>query len=144
MTLPRPQRVTLPVRPGSLLKRFMAMPIAPAADRDGSYLAFVRECPCLRCGMEPCEACHVRFASAAYGKASGLGKKPELKWILSLCSSCHRLARDAQHNRNEQEFWNSLGINPLAVCVALYGQRGDLVAMRHVIFVAIAERGKRP
>jgi hypothetical protein len=93
--------------------------------------------------MEPSEAAHVRFASAAFGKASGLGKKPADRWALSLCAGCHRLNRDAQHNRNEQEFWQSLGINPLATCVDLYAQRGDLVAMRYVVFVTISKRGTK-
>ncbi len=39
-------------------------------------------------------------------------------------------------------FWAELGINPLIVCEQLYAQRGDLVAMRAVIFNAIAQRGK--
>lgn len=147
MTLPRPQRILLPSAPGSLLKRFAVPAPRPRAiegERDAGYLALVRQCPCLKCGMEPSEAAHVRFASAAFGKASGLGKKPEDRWALSLCSQCHRLARDAQHNRNEQEFWASLGINALSTCQRLYAQRGDLIAMRAVIFTTIANRGPRP
>lgn len=59
-----------------------------------------------------------------------------------LCADCHRLARDAQHNRSEQSFWHELGINPLAACVRLYAQRGDMVAMRAVVLVTIAERSR--
>lgn len=145
MTLPRPQRLTRPAPAGSLLKRATAPTATARTSHHGEpdYLTLVRSLPCLSCGMEPCEAAHVRFASAAFGKASGLQKKPEDKWALSLCASCHRLARDAQHNRNEQEFWNSLGVNPLVTCEKLYAQRGDLVAMRAVVFVAIAERSKK-
>ncbi len=142
--IPRPRRLTHDAPPGSLLKRFAAPAPRPRAietDRDPAYLVMVRQCPCLKCGMEPSEAAHVRFASAAFGKASGLGKKPEDRWSLPLCSQDHRLARDAQHNRCEQGFWNDLGINPLAACVKLYAQRGDLVAMRAVIFSTIAQRG---
>lgn len=144
MTIPRPQRILLPSPPGSLLKTFAAP--APRrtvqGERDADYLEMVRTLPCLKCGMEPSEAAHVRFACAAYGKASGLGKKPEDRWALCLCASCHRLARDAQHNRSEQSFWHELGINPLAACVRLYAQRDDLVAMRAVVMVTIAERSK--
>jgi hypothetical protein len=110
---------------------------------DADYLAMVRQCPCLKCGMEPSEAAHVRYACAAcaaYGKASGLQKKPEDRWALCLCADCHRLARDAQHKRCEQGFWHELGINALATCVQLYAQRGDLVAMRAVVMVTIAGR----
>ena len=37
---------------------------------------------------------------------------------------------------------SGVGLNPLYVCRRLYMQRGDLVAMRAVIFTAISERGK--
>jgi hypothetical protein len=109
-------------------------------DSDPAYLAMVRQCPCLHCGMEPSEAAHIRYASAAHGKASGLNKKPADKWALPLCAQDHRLARDAQHNRGEQEFWHALGIHPLICAEQLYAQRGDLVAMRAVVFVTIAQR----
>ena len=145
MTLPRPQRL-FPLAPvGSMLKRVPAP--APrvhktCCERDGAYLAMVRQCPCLSCGMEPCEAAHVRMASAAFGKASGLGKKPEDRWALPLCSGDHRLFATSQHSRGEHAFWQDLGINPLITCEKLYAQRGDLVAMRAVVFVAIAERSR--
>jgi hypothetical protein len=139
------RRITAVARPGSLLKR--QHPCQPrdgvreAAGRDVSYLAMVRECPCLRCGDEPCEPAHVRFASAAFGKSSGMQKKPDDRHSVPLCPGCHRLDRDAQHKRNEREFWDSVGINPLIVAERLYAQRSDLVAMRAVVMVAIAERG---
>jgi hypothetical protein len=129
---------------GSLLKR-ASVPTTIArtsSHGDADYLGLVRDLPCLHCGMEPSEAAHVRFASAAFGKASGLQKKPEDKWALPLCAGCHRLNRDAQHNGGEREFWERLAIDPLPTCVALYAQRGDLVAMRAVIFLTISKRGK--
>ena len=145
MTLPRPQRLAPPSPLGSLLKRDHAAPprsrVSPE-DRNLVYLALVRQCPCLKCGMEPSEAAHVRYASAAFGKASGMQKKPEDRFVVPLCASCHRLDRDAQHKRGEREFWNELGLNPLIVAASLYAQAGDLVAMRAVVFHAIAERGK--
>lgn len=140
------RRIAAVAPPGSLLKR--SHPIQPresvreAARRDDSYLAMVRQLPCLRCGMEPSEAAHVRFASAAFGKAGGMQKKPDDRHAVPLCAGCHRLDRDAQHNRNEREFWDSVGINPLLVAEKLYAKRGDLVAMRAVVIVAIAERGR--
>lgn len=147
MTRPRPQRLTPPAAPGELLKTWPQPPMArgvkkAAADQDADYLAMVRDCPCLHCGMEPSEAAHVRFASAAFGKASGLQKKPEDRWALPLCAEHHRLGRDAQHNRGEQEFWAALGIHPLLTAEKLWAQRGDQVAMRAVVMVAIAGRGQ--
>lgn len=141
--IPRPQRLTHHAPPGSLLKRFDApapRPRGNETERDPDYLAMVRQCPCLKCGMEPSEAAHVRYACAAHGKASGLSKKPDDRYAVPLCSGCHRLDRDAQHSRGEKLFWIQLGINPLIVCEALYAQRGDLVAMRAVVMTAIAER----
>lgn len=140
-----PRRISHHAPPGSLLKSFAAP--APRIIRgiesgqDVAYLAMIRTLPCLKCGMEPSEAAHVRYASAAFGKASGLGKKPSDSDTVPLCAGCHRLDRDAQHSRSEKAFWASLGINPLIVCQQLYAKRGDLVAMRAVVFVAIAARG---
>lgn len=146
MTLPRPQRIFRPSAPGSLLKRFEAPAPRPRAietERDPDYLKNVQQCPCLYCGLDPCgEAAHVRMASAAFRKASGMGKTPPDKWALSLCGDDHRVLKTAQHNHGEAQFWYQLGISPLIVCERLYAQRGDLVAMRAVIFSAIAERGK--
>lgn len=144
---PLPQRLSPPAAPGALLKRavnlrsVMRMRLIEP-ERDEAYLELIRQLPCLHCGMEPCEAAHVRMASAAHGKASGLGKKPPDRWTLPLCASDHRLARAAQHNRGEREFWDSLGIPALTVCERLYAVRGDLVAMRAVCLVAIGERGR--
>lgn len=72
-----------------------------------------------------------------------MGKKPEDKWALPLCGEDHRVARHAQHNQNEQAFWDGLGIHPLITATRLYAQAGDLVAMRAVVFVAIAERSRK-
>jgi hypothetical protein len=143
MTLPRPQRLTPPARPGELLKRFdaPARPRKVELDNDPAYLALVRDLPCLYCGVEPCgEAAHLRMASAAHGKSSGLGRKPADRWALPLCPSDHRIARHAQHNRSEAAFWDAIGIDAPQVATLLYAQRGDLVAMRAVIFVTIAQR----
>lgn len=147
MTRPHPQRIFAPSRPGSLLKRVGAPIAAPMVrkddgDKDAAYLEKIRACVCLKCGGEPCEAAHVRMASAAHGKTSGLQKKPADRWALPLTPDCHRLARDAQHTRSEQEFWHAIGINPLLVCAELYAQRADLVAMQHVVIHAIGMRNR--
>jgi hypothetical protein len=145
MTLPRPRRLTPPAAPGALLKSFAAPAPRPRkadSERDPDYLALVRQCPCLHCGMEPAyEAAHVRMASAAFGKASGMGKKPPDRWALPLCPDHHRLLTTSQHHQGEVLFWDALGINPLIACEKLYAQSGDLLAMRAVIFSTIAQRG---
>jgi len=146
MTSRQPQRISPPAPYGALLKRSpVAAPRAAKAEgeRSPDYLALIRQLPCLYCGVSPCgEAAHVRLASAAFGKSSGLQKKPDDCWALPLCRDDHLNARHAQHKRSEAEFWQSLGINPLLVCERLWAKRGDFVAMEKVAMVAIAERSR--
>jgi hypothetical protein len=149
MTLNFPKRITPPAPVGSMLKRGADLPqqrvfrAEPRKD-DPDYLALVRQCPCLYCGLDPCgEAAHVRFASAIFGKSSGMGRKPADENALPLCGEDHRLAMHAQHNHNERAWWEAIGIQPYIVTDQLYRQRGDLVAMRAVCFVAIANRDRK-
>lgn len=150
MTIDRPQRITAPAKPGVLLKQFGPRPGSEqrSVKRDGyedpDYLAMVRAMPCLNCGHDPCgEAAHVRYACAALGRSSGMGKKPRDRDALPLCADCHRLSRSAQHNHNERGWWEERGMSPYLIADKLYAQRGDLVAMRAVIFVAVAERSRK-
>jgi hypothetical protein len=138
-----PQRISAIAPIGSLLKRFDVPTTRPAPrGKDPSHLALVRQCPCLSCGLDiGCEPAHVRYASAAYGRSSGMARKPLDSDVVPLCADCHRLGRAAQHSGNEEAFWIRLGVDPLAVCRRLYAQRGDLVAMRSVIFTTTAARG---
>jgi hypothetical protein len=141
-----PQRLSPIAPPGARLKRAFGttqrIKLKVVSDLDPVYLEMVRQLPCLHCGMEPCyEAAHVRMASAAFAKASGLGKTPPDRWAVCLCPDHHRLLRDCQHARGERLFWEKLGINPLLVAERLYAARGDLVKMRAVVLVAIASRG---
>jgi hypothetical protein len=142
MTIELPRRLSPPAKPGELLKRPAAPErISPEKGKSPDYLALVRLLPCLYCGQEPAgEAAHVRLASAAFGKSSGLGKKPDDCWALPLCASDHRNARHAQHNRNESEFWQSLGINPLLAASQLWEARGDFTRMVSIVHVVIASR----
>lgn len=145
MTLPRPRRISPPVPLGSMLKR-ATVPTTTARSShpgDADYLALVRLMPCLYCGVEPCgEAAHVKFSSARFGRANSLGKRPADRYALPLCRDDHQNARHAQHKGSEEAFWEALGISPYLVADRLWAQRGDLVAMRAVVMVAIAERVK--
>ncbi len=138
-----PQRL-FPAAPiGSLLKR--AGQDRPAmrnqAPADLPHCQCIRQLPCMKCGLEPClEAAHVRMNSAAHGKRQALGKKPDSRWVVPLCSACHTRDPDSQHKLGEREFWDRLGINPLLVARALWEASGDLVRMRMVVVKAIAER----
>lgn len=140
------RRISAVARPGSLLKRASIQPRARESGetgRDASHLAMIRQLPCVKCGLEPCGvAAHLRLNSALYGKRQALGRKPEDRWTTPLCDACHTNDYDAQHRIGEAEFWRRLGVNPFLLCQRLHAQRGDLVAMRAVVMVAIAERGR--
>jgi hypothetical protein len=69
-----------------------------------------------------------------------MGKTPPDRFALPLCGSDHRVARHAQHNHGERQFWDRLGINALLCAEQLYARRGDLVAMRAVVFITISKR----
>lgn len=147
MPLDKPQRLIPPAAPGVLLKRpfeiVKRMRLKEATAREPTYLALVRQLPCLKCGMEPPpsnEAAHVSMTSAAHGKSRALGKKVPDRFVVPLCAHCHTRDNDSQHEVGEALFWSRVGINPLLVCEQLYAKRSDLVAMRAVIYCAIAER----
>lgn len=145
----QPQRLAPPAALGSLLKRahdintrLKLQRAREIAARDEAYLAMIRQCPCLKCGMDPAaEAAHIRRSSPAHGKFNGTGKKPADRHTLPLCGDCHRQDNDALHRIGEIAFFHLLGIDPLYACERLYQARGDVVAMRAVSFSVIAERG---
>ena len=140
----RPQTIALRAAPGTLLKRRYGVihrPQEPDSERDQAYLQFVRQCPCLKCGMDPCgEAAHIRQSSGAHNKHGGMRKLPADRWALPFDRACHQNDPDSIHKIGELAFFQLIGISPLLVCERLYAQRNDLVAMRAVIFTAIAER----
>lgn len=142
-----PRTLASPAPYGSLLKR-------PRIERPGqrqfrtggsakdeSYLALIRQLPCLRCGLENMsEPAHVRMNSAALGKYQALGQKPADTYTVPLCAGCHRTDHDSQHRVGEDTFWRHVGLNPLLVCDRLQRASPDVVAMRAVIFRCTEER----
>lgn len=128
---------------GALLKSTALIRPQPAPIGDDAYLKLIRQLPCVRCGLEPCgEAAHVRLSSAAFNKRRhGMGLKPEARWCVPLCSSCHTRDPDALHRVGEYLFWHEVGISPFLLCDRLYAKRGDFPAMRAIVQLAMAERG---
>ena len=89
---------------------------------DPAYLAFVRTLPCLICRRPgPNDPAHLRSAARQYGKRlTGMGEKPDDKWVLPLCRHHH----NEQHRRNELQWWASYGIaDPFALADTLYASR---------------------
>ena len=105
--------------------------------KEGSHLAFIRSLPCLACGRPgPSEAAHIRMGDPRFAKRpTGGGEKPSDRWVTPLCSECHRTGPDAQHSRNEREWWASRGIDAIVVAAALHAETGDheaaAVILRH-------------
>lgn len=95
----------------------------------------IRACPCIipGCGQRP-ECAHIRFSDAEFGKLNpGVGSRPHDKWCLPLCNWHHQSAPDAQHKMNEQEFWDSYGINSLDVALKLWEETGNLEKMCEIV-----------
>lgn len=98
---------------------------------DPGHLAFVRSLPCVVCGNDiETEAAHVRFAAPHAGKRqTGKGEKPDDRWTIPMCGKCH----DEQHEGSEAAFWQSRGIDPLFIAMALYGATGDYEAGMQIV-----------
>jgi hypothetical protein len=104
--------------------------------RDNGHLAFIRRLPCVaafaRTGAQVfgCDAAHVRFGDPARGKRhTGMAEKPDDKWTLPLTRAAHT----EQHGQSERAFWSALGIDPIALCEALYAASGDERAALQII-----------
>jgi hypothetical protein len=92
------------------------------AKKDAAYLKWLHELPCLVTGTRPVESCHVSYADARYGKRErGKGEKADDRWAVPLCPAEHR----RQHTMDERAYWQSVGIDPLQVALALKGVEGD-------------------
>ncbi len=86
------------------------------------HLDLIRQVPCILTGR-PAEVAHIRYADPAHGKGiTGMGRKPEDKWVVPLCPELHRLLKGCQHDSAEREWWAQFGIDPCAVALRLYGK----------------------
>lgn len=88
-------------------------------EENPAYLAYVRTLPCLVCARPgPNDPAHLRSAARQYGKRlTGMGEKPDDKWVLPLCRTHH----EDQHRNNELRWWARMGFpDPFAVALALY------------------------
>ena len=93
-----------------------------ARKKDDSHLRWLRGLPCLVTGAYGVEAAHVRYADPTYYKrAVGGAEKPDDKWAVPLSPVEHR----KQHGMNEQDYWRSVGIDPLQVALQLWAHTGN-------------------
>lgn len=105
--------------------------------KDNVYLSWIRRLPCAACAFTggacgPVQAAHLRYSDAALGRInSGMQQKPDDKWVTPLGAGHHA----EQHAGNERAFWERIGIEPGALCMALHaaflaGQDGEPVVRR--------------
>lgn len=108
------------------------------------HLIFIRALPCLATGSAiRIEAAHIRYGDPAHDKpGTPMGRKPDDCYVVPLCAEAHREGPNAQHNRNEREWWAELRIDPIAVALALYQITGDIDAGNEIIWQA--SRGRAP
>jgi hypothetical protein len=100
-------------------------------ERDNKHLAFIRRLPCAACGTTAgSDAAHLRAGDLSIGKRpTGKAEKPSDRWTTPLCRPCH----ERQHSGAELAFWSDLGIDPFALCQALYAASGDTTAAEAII-----------
>lgn len=92
--------------------------------KDNIHLDYIRQLPCLICGNNTqTEAAHIRMSDPSIAKKeSGIGHKPHDMFTVPLCNLHHREQHD---NGNEKKWWNSKGIDPVKISLALYAESGD-------------------
>lgn len=133
-------RIFAPAAPGSLFKQ--AAPVRKKKldmgrkprERDEAHCEAIRQCPCVKCLIDPAgEAAHIRMTRA--GKPiSGVGNKPDDKFTTSLCHEHHM----EQHSIGEISFWADIGIDPIRLAETLYRLSPNIEAMRACVFAAHA------
>ncbi len=92
--------------------------------KDERFLAYVRTKRCCRCGgMPPVQAAHLRGAQPGLDKRpTGMGERPDDRWSIPLCPSCHLDGPDALHKTGEANFFRHLGFDPFRLAEALYDE----------------------
>lgn len=95
------------------------------------HLAFVRSLPCVACLNDiETEAAHIKYGDPRAAKRpAGYGEKPSDEWVVPLCGNDHR----AQHKGNERAFWQTIGIDPVFVALALWRVSGDHEAGEQIV-----------
>jgi hypothetical protein len=90
-----------------------ALPLGePRRYRDPIHLEFVGSQACLRCGRQPSDPHHLRFA-----QPRALGRKVSDEYAVPLCRTHHR---EAHRHGDEVAWWKSAGIDPVAVAHRLW------------------------
>ena len=84
----------------------------PVRQRDRDHLRFVAARPCLLCGRTPSDPHHIKFA-----EQRAMGRKVSDRFAVPICRLHHR---ELHRRGNERAWWQSYGIDPLAVAATLW------------------------
>ena len=97
---------------------FSLQPKTAKARKDQSYLAFIRQVPCIVTGTLPVEAAHLSTANPKYcHMGRGKGQKAHDRWALPLSPEEHRV----QHSLGERLYWGISKIDPWLTALVLHG-----------------------
>jgi hypothetical protein len=102
----------------------------PVRDRDHKHLRFVASQPCLLCGRTPSDAHHIKFA-----EPRAMGRKVSDRFTVPVCRLHHR---ELHRRGNERAWWESQGIEPLSIALALWANTHAVVS------TAASIAGNRP
>lgn len=105
---------------------------------DAEHLRNVRQLDCIACGKPAGSMLGLEMNAHHLLRTGerGMGMRSPDKYAIPLHHSCHM---ELHHNGDEDGFLAERGIDGRAVAAALWAARGDLEAMRRVIFRAIQE-----
>lgn len=87
--------------------------------RSANHLVFIRQLPCIVCGLIPSDPAHIRS-----GTDGGTGVKSGDRYTLPLCRFHHA----EQHSVGELTFYAGLGFDPTGLANRLWTVSGDLRA----------------
>jgi hypothetical protein len=98
-----------PIHPGDQAVVVISKPVR---ERDRDHLRFVASQPCLVCGRTPSDAHHIQFA-----EQRAMGRKVSDRFTVPICRLHHR---ELHRRGNERAWWQSQGIDPLAIAATLW------------------------
>lgn len=105
--------------------------------KDKPYLEWLHDLPCIVSRRSPVEAAHVSYPDPRYGKLGrGKGSKESDRWAVPLHPDEHR----RQHSMSERAYWQSVGIDPCVVALALHAAYPD--TGRALLIISSIERAR--
>jgi hypothetical protein len=113
-------------------KGALALP-EPRRIRDREHVRSVAKHPCLICGRLPSDAHHLRFA-----QSRALGRKVSDEFTVPLCRGHHR---EVHRCGDEEAWWRSAGVDPVAAARVLWLGTHPLVTVQDEMAIKGARFG---